>query len=576
MPDGRDVQDAATRTSSSRDNLDFHPTDVHRGRRRQPARRRHRRLVQALLPDLAARQAGRAGGDLPRPPQGRPAASTTRGAQARLGDAGRRATWSRCSTTPARVVRRRGGRGAGRDAGRRRSPAARRGDPTKARSPRPGATPSGPPARIDRAEARAAVRDGPDRRRRDGPPGGDPLGEPLARPRGRPAAASSCSTGPLARRTAGPPPRRSGGSATRRPSRRAARRGRGPPDRALGAFLDLRPDRDRRPGATTAGPEPTRPRTRAGGPDRARPDGRRGPRSEAGRRPSRTTSRKNRWYRTPLYGQQCNPRASVDAGKTTRYHRAVRDPRFPYVLTTYRLTEHHTAGGMTRWLSWLSELQPEMFCEVSPELAAERGSQRRLGHGDHRARRDRGRVLVTERMRPSRIAARTVHQIGLPYHWGSRPRARRQRNDLLVVGGRPQRADPGVQGPHRQHRARPAEPRARAAGAGPALPRSPVRARPARRRARRSEPRSRRGTGDEGCHEHKGFFTDTTLCIGCKACEVACKQWNQLPDDGFVFTGHVLRQHRRTWARRPGGTWPSWSSRCRSRRRRRRRRASRG
>jgi formate dehydrogenase iron-sulfur subunit len=34
----------------------------------------------------------------------------------------------------------------------------------------------------------------------------------------------------------------------------------------------------------------------------------------------------------------------------------------------------------------------------------------------------------------------------------------------------------------------------------------------------------------------KGFFTDTTVCIGCKACEVACKQWNQLPDDGFVFT----------------------------------------
>jgi len=35
----------------------------------------------------------------------------------------------------------------------------------------------------------------------------------------------------------------------------------------------------------------------------------------------------------------------------------------------------------------------------------------------------------------------------------------------------------------------------------------------------------------------KGFFTDTTVCIGCKACEVACKQWNQLPDDGFVFRG---------------------------------------
>jgi formate dehydrogenase iron-sulfur subunit len=35
----------------------------------------------------------------------------------------------------------------------------------------------------------------------------------------------------------------------------------------------------------------------------------------------------------------------------------------------------------------------------------------------------------------------------------------------------------------------------------------------------------------------KGFFTDTTVCIGCKACEVACKQWNQLPDDGMFFTG---------------------------------------
>src|SRR5258708_40128689 len=35
-----------------------------------------------------------------------------------------------------------------------------------------------------------------------------------------------------------------------------------------------------------------------------------------------------------------------------------------------------------------------------------------------------------------------------------------------------------------------------------------------------------------------GFFTDTTLCIGCKACEVACKQWNQLPGDGFNWTAN--------------------------------------
>ena len=44
-----------------------------------------------------------------------------------------------------------------------------------------------------------------------------------------------------------------------------------------------------------------------------------------------------------------------------------------YVATTYRLTEHHTAGGMSRWQPYLAELQPEFFCEVSPGLAAERG-----------------------------------------------------------------------------------------------------------------------------------------------------------------------------------------------------------
>jgi Fe-S-cluster-containing dehydrogenase component len=32
-----------------------------------------------------------------------------------------------------------------------------------------------------------------------------------------------------------------------------------------------------------------------------------------------------------------------------------------------------------------------------------------------------------------------------------------------------------------------------------------------------------------------GFFTDPTVCIGCKACEVACKEWNEVPDDGFTW-----------------------------------------
>ena len=34
-----------------------------------------------------------------------------------------------------------------------------------------------------------------------------------------------------------------------------------------------------------------------------------------------------------------------------------------------------------------------------------------------------------------------------------------------------------------------------------------------------------------------GFFTDTSLCIGCKACEVACKEWNQVPEDGLNWSG---------------------------------------
>ena len=89
------------------------------------------------------------------------------------------------------------------------------------------------------------------------------------------------------------------------------------------------------------------------------------------------------------------------------------------MLTTYRLTEHFTAGGMSRWTPYLSELQPEFFCEVSPELAAERG----LAHNGWAtiisARNAiEARVHVTDRMTPLAVDGAVVHQIGLPYHWG--------------------------------------------------------------------------------------------------------------------------------------------------------------
>ncbi len=94
---------------------------------------------------------------------------------------------------------------------------------------------------------------------------------------------------------------------------------------------------------------------------------------------------------------------------------------FPYIFTTYRLTEHHTAGGMSRSLSRLAELQPELFCEVSPALAAQRGLENGGWATIITARAAiEARVLVTRRVRPLRLAdGAVVHQVGLPYHWGS-------------------------------------------------------------------------------------------------------------------------------------------------------------
>jgi formate dehydrogenase major subunit len=92
---------------------------------------------------------------------------------------------------------------------------------------------------------------------------------------------------------------------------------------------------------------------------------------------------------------------------------------FPYVFTTYRLTEHHTAGGMSRTLPYLTELQPEAFCEVSPRLAEERGLEH-LGWATIVTARSaiEARVLVTDRLRSLRLGDRWVEQVGLPYHWG--------------------------------------------------------------------------------------------------------------------------------------------------------------
>ncbi len=135
-----------------------------------------------------------------------------------------------------------------------------------------------------------------------------------------------------------------------------------------------------------------------------------------------------------LYAQQSNPARQQFPHRYNPSNPPGGDA-YPYVMTTYRLTEHHTAGGMSRTVPHLSELQPEMFCEVSPALATERG----LEHGGWatiataRAAIE-ARVLVTDRIPPLQVQGRTVHQIGLPYHWGFRGLVTGDSaNDLLPI-----------------------------------------------------------------------------------------------------------------------------------------------
>jgi formate dehydrogenase major subunit len=119
-----------------------------------------------------------------------------------------------------------------------------------------------------------------------------------------------------------------------------------------------------------------------------------------------------------LYGQQTNPvlkywkRDDNDLAQ-------VGEVQYPYVITTFRLTEHFLAGAMSRWNPWLTELMPELFIELSPELAEEKGIH---NTGWIRITTPRGRIraraLVTRRIRPFWIGGKLVHHVGMPWHWG--------------------------------------------------------------------------------------------------------------------------------------------------------------
>ena len=93
--------------------------------------------------------------------------------------------------------------------------------------------------------------------------------------------------------------------------------------------------------------------------------------------------------------------------------------KYPIVATTYRVSEHWQAGQMTRNLPWLVELMPEMFIELSEELAAEKGIE---NGGKLVVETARGKVeavaVVTKRFKPFQINGKKIHEVGIPWHWG--------------------------------------------------------------------------------------------------------------------------------------------------------------
>ena len=121
----------------------------------------------------------------------------------------------------------------------------------------------------------------------------------------------------------------------------------------------------------------------------------------------------------PVYPlQQSNPLTKVWKVAGNPYAE-VASPDYPCVLSTYRLTEHHLSGSMSRWLPWLSALQPELFVEISPEHASEVGAANLdvLAITTPRAT-IRAKCLVTRRIRPFTIDGKIVHHVGMPWHWG--------------------------------------------------------------------------------------------------------------------------------------------------------------
>jgi formate dehydrogenase major subunit len=124
----------------------------------------------------------------------------------------------------------------------------------------------------------------------------------------------------------------------------------------------------------------------------------------------------------PLSKQRINPAVSLKIQEEigidiAKYYSC--DVRYPLVATTYRVSEHWQTGVVTRHLPWQLEMQPQMFVEMSLELAKEKG----IADGEKVIIKSaRGEIwaiaIVTERFKPFKVGGTTVHQIGMPWHFG--------------------------------------------------------------------------------------------------------------------------------------------------------------
>jgi formate dehydrogenase major subunit len=118
-----------------------------------------------------------------------------------------------------------------------------------------------------------------------------------------------------------------------------------------------------------------------------------------------------------MSGQMINPAIKLFKEGMDKF--ASCDPKYPFVCSTYRVTEHWQTGVLTRWLPWLIEAEPQLFVEMSLELGKLKGIKNgeRVMVSTHRGQVE-AVAIVTNRLKPFQVAGQTIHQVGIPYHFG--------------------------------------------------------------------------------------------------------------------------------------------------------------